>query len=108
MKNKYTFATYFKEKWWPLIKELLENVLFALLIITIATILFTILGYFAEHNLTIFYSIITLIIILVIIYLIYDNYKDCKKEYYQNYQERKNYYDYQCYLKNYQEKHHEK
>lgn len=108
MKNKYTFATYFKQKWLPIITGLLEMILSALLIIAIITFIFKALMYLSEHNLVIFYSIIALAIILVIIYLIYDNYKKCKREYYENYQERKKYYDYQNYIKNYQEENHEK
>ena len=40
------------------------------------------------------YSIIALMIIILIISSIYLDYQDCKKEYYQDYQERKQYYEY--------------
>lgn len=94
MKDKYTFATYFKEHWWPIIKELLEMVFFALFVIAMATLVFKVLGYFAEHNIIIFYSIMTLIIIFTIIYIIYDDYNIRRKEYYEHYEERKQYYEY--------------
>lgn len=43
---------------------------------------------------------------IIIISAIHTDYQDCKKEYYQDYQERKQYYEH-C-IKPYQEKHHEK
>lgn len=94
MKNKYTFTTYLKKRWWPIIKEPLIIILSVSLILAILIPTLTILGYFQKNNPTIFYSIIALIFILIIIYLIYDDYQDCKKEYYQDYQERKQYYEY--------------
>lgn len=106
MKSKYTLATYFKQKWWPIIKELLIITLSILLILTTIIFGIKILNYFYKNNITIFNSIIALIVIIIIISVIHADYQDCKKEYYQDYQERKQYYEY-C-KKLYQEKHHEK
>lgn len=83
MKNKYTLATYFEKRWWPIIKELLVIVLSVSLILTIIIFGIKILDYFSKISLAICYSIITLMIIILIISSIYLDYQDWKKEYYQ-------------------------
>ena len=83
MKDKYTFATYFKKRWWPIIEEILVIALCVLLMLTIVILAFKILDYFFEHNTPIFLSIIALIVIFLIISAIYADYQDWKKEYYQ-------------------------
>lgn len=83
MKNKYTFTTYFRENWWPIIKELLIMILSISLILAIIIFALIILDYFHKNNPIIFYSIITLIVIFLIISAIYFDYQNCKKEYYK-------------------------
>lgn len=83
MKNKYTLATYFEKRWWPIIKEILVIVLSVSLILTIIIFGIKILDYFSKISLAICYSIITLMIIILIISSIYLDYQDWKKEYYQ-------------------------
>lgn len=83
MKNKYTLATYFKKRWWPIIKEILVIVLSLSLISTLIIFGIKILDYFSKISLAICYSIIALMIIILIISSIYLDYQDCKKEYYQ-------------------------
>ena len=83
MKNKYTFTTYFKEKWWTPIKELLIIILSLLSILTAIIFGIKFLEYFLEKNIAIFYSIIALIVISLIIFAIYFDYQDCKKEHYK-------------------------
>jgi len=106
MKNKYTLATYFKKRWWPIIKELLIIILSISLILTAIIFGIKILDYFSKISMAICYSIIALMIIILIISSIYLDYQDCKKEYYQDYQECKQYYEY-C-KKLYQEENDEK
>ena len=83
MKNKYTLATYFEKRWWPIIKEILVIALCISLMLAIAILAFKILDYFPKISMTICYSIIALMIIILIFSSIYLDYQDWKKEYYQ-------------------------
>lgn len=68
MKNKDTFATYFKQNWWPMIKQQAKELFIPLLIVTTSLTIIATLYYFHNYNRPNFYSIILILIMFIITY----------------------------------------